>query len=65
MSLFTITGEKVYGAQIQGRAGDNTMTWDLENKARQAVASGLYFYVLRVEDGPVELTRTEKIAVIK
>jgi hypothetical protein len=65
LALFTITGEEVYKTETQGQAGNNSLIWPLENQARQTVASGLYFYVLRVESGTVALTRTGKIAVIK
>jgi hypothetical protein len=65
LSLFTITGEEVYKTQVQGQAGNNSLVWPLENQGRQAVASGLYFYVLQIESGTVTLTRTGKIAVIK
>jgi len=65
LSLFTITGEEVYKTQVQGQAGNNSLVWPLENQGHQAVASGLYLYVLQVESGMVSLTRTGKIAVIR
>ena len=65
LSLFTLAGEKVYGAQAQGNAGMNTLGWNLSDNSGGPAASGLYLFYLRVVggDGSVE-TRVGKVLVI-
>ncbi|HET9870469.1 MAG TPA: hypothetical protein VFR02_08240, partial [bacterium] len=65
LALYAITGEEVYRTQVEGGAGDNSLVWKVDNQAGQTLASGLYFYILRVENGTTDLTRSGKIAVIK
>lgn len=65
LSLFTLAGEKVYGAQAQGNAGMNSLTWNLSDFSGGQVSSGLYLYYLRVVgiDSSIE-TRTGKVLVL-
>jgi hypothetical protein len=65
LEVFTVTGEGIYSIQVEGTSGMNTLTREVQNNARQGVASGLYLYVLRVDDGTTQETKVGKIAVIK
>lgn len=65
LSLFALTGEQVYSTQVQGNAGLNDMVWNLQNSAGQGIASGLYIYVLRVDNGQGQETKVGKIIVIR
>jgi len=56
-------GQEVYTETIEGTAGLNTITWLLKNKAQSAVASGLYVYVIQVNDGHEITTKTGKVLV--
>jgi len=64
MSLYSLSGEQVYGVQAEGSAGLNTLTWNLQNSAGQAVASGLYIYELRIVSGTDMETKTGKVIVV-
>ena len=65
LSLFALTGEQVYSAQAGGSQGLNTLVWNLQNNARQSTASGLYVYVLRVNDDSSQEMRVGKIVVLR
>lgn len=65
LSIFALTGEKVYSTQAQGNQGLNTLIWEAQNNAGSAVASGLYIYVLQVDDGTEKETRTGKIVILR
>lgn len=64
LSLFALTGEKIFSKQAEGTAGKNQISWDLLNNNASQVASGLYIYYLEVSGSSSEQTRTGKIAVI-
>jgi sugar lactone lactonase YvrE len=63
LSVLTVMGERVYQTSAQGVAGANSLTWDLRNQTDQAVASGLYFYVIRAHEDIQSHTHRGKIAV--
>lgn len=65
LSLLSISGEQVYATQVQGSQGLNTLLWEAENSAHQSVASGLYLYVLQVDDGTVKGNKTGKIVILR
>lgn len=65
LSIFTLTGESVHETAAGGNAGLNELVWKVENQAGQSVASGLYIYVLRVDDGQNRDTIKGKIVVIR
>jgi hypothetical protein len=64
LTIFSISGEEVYSTQAHGEQGLNTLVWKGQNNARQAVASGLYIYMLQVDDGSTHETKLGKIVVI-
>ncbi|HUO57931.1 MAG TPA: NHL repeat-containing protein [bacterium] len=64
LSLFTLTGEGIYQDSMQGTLGLNTMVWTLKNQSESPVASGLYLYLLRVDDGSRVTTYHGKVAVL-
>jgi hypothetical protein len=64
LGLFTLTGEQIYGVQITGNRGLNSLVWDVKNNSGQPVASGLYIYVIRVDDGREATTFKGKLAVL-
>ena len=63
LSLFTVTGESVYQATAQGNIGLNTLTWSLQNQGGGAVASGLYIYMIRTDDGTSTTKYTGKVVI--
>jgi hypothetical protein len=63
LKLYTLFGESVYSTSSSGHAGMNELTWDVCNKARQAVASGLYLYRLEADNGWVTEFKSGKIIV--
>jgi hypothetical protein len=64
LTIFTIIGEELFGAEIEGTPGLNTVIWNTQNKAREEVASGLYLYILRADDGTTQETKVGKILII-
>jgi hypothetical protein len=63
LSIVTLMGEKVFSVAKDSSTGDNELVWDVKNSSHSAVASGLYLYVLEVDDGSSKETRKGKIAV--
>jgi N-acetylneuraminic acid mutarotase len=63
LMIFTLTGEEVYSAGAQGSQGLNTLVWNVTNKARQAVSSGLYLYVLQADNGVSQETKTGDLLI--
>ena len=65
LKLFTLTGEQAYGTQSQGNQGVNTIVWNARNNEGHSVASGLYQYLLQVEDGFTPEIRRGKIVILR
>ncbi len=65
LSIYNLLGELIYQKTADGNSGSNDLVWSLENKSKQSVASGLYVYVLRIDDGGNQNQYTGKIAVIR
>jgi len=57
LKIYNLAGELVYEKE-----GKNKITWNLKNKDGEEVASGIYIYFLRDENGS---TKRGKIGVIK
>ena len=51
LGLYDVAGELVYKTSIQGNAGLNSISWDLQNLSGQKVASGLYVYFIQIAQG--------------
>gem|GEM_PF-3686596 len=64
LTLFAVTGEKVFQEQIQGHAGENMMTWNLANQTGSPVASGLYLFAIQAPSGDGAGPWTGKVVVI-
>lgn len=64
LSLYSLMGEKVYGAELEGASGDNWITWALRNSANQGVASGLYFYCVEISGSGLDELRRGKVLVL-
>lgn len=64
ISLFSLTGELVNQLNATGSAGLNTLTWALDNRSHSSVASGLYVYLLRVDDGVESKVQTGKVVIL-
>jgi hypothetical protein len=64
VALFSVAGEEVYQTTVQGTAGENTISWGLENQSESTVASGLYIYRLEASDGVSSITRMGKVVVL-
>jgi hypothetical protein len=60
-----VSGEEVYDVETEGSAGLNALVWKTQNNIGQPIASGLYIYVLQVNNGTTQETKVGKIAVIK
>jgi hypothetical protein len=60
LGIFTLAGEKIYDTQMEGNAGLNTITWQLQNRVQEVVASGLYLYLLQVN----RETRVGKLVIL-
>ena len=64
LSLYSLAGEEAYQTAASGNAGSNSLVWNLENKTGQPVASGLYIFVLRLDDGTGLSTQVGKVVVL-
>lgn len=64
LSIYEITGELIYQTNETGNVGMNSIPWKLENQRGETVASGIYIYVLKVDDGDQRETRMGKVVVI-
>jgi hypothetical protein len=64
IQLYSLVGERVWQGDLQAGAGLNTLSWDLRNQSGETVASGLYLYVVSIDDGTRLVRRTGKVAVI-
>ena len=63
--LFNLSGEKVYEISLEGKAGKNDLLWNLENQSGQRAASGLYVYVLTLNDGTTVQVQRGKVALLR
>jgi len=64
LSLYSLTGERVYQTTAMGAEGTNSLLWELENQGGEQVASGLYFYVLRVTGPGISAVKIGKVMVL-
>jgi hypothetical protein len=64
LTLYSLSGERIYSANAQGTSGLNTLVWDLTNNQNQPVASGLYIYVLQTTGGGKTENHMGKVVVI-
>ena len=64
LSLYDLAGELVYTVTVQGRAGANTIVWNLQNQSGQKVASGLYIYTLQISQGYPLKPPTGKVVIL-
>ena len=64
VSLFNISGEKIFDEVLGGNPGINTINWGLNNQAGGQVASGLYLYRIEATDGTTVISKTGKVAVL-
>lgn len=65
LTLYSLSGEKVYSTDTQGTAGLNILVWNVTNSGNQPVASGLYIYVINLVDGFQPIRRLGKVVVIR
>jgi hypothetical protein len=47
VTVFSLSGETIWGGAFNGKTGDNELLWQAVNRAGEAVSPGLY--VVRVE----------------
>jgi hypothetical protein len=64
LTLFSLSGEKVYQISTQGGNGLNRIPWNLTNQESVPVASGLYIYLLETNDGISVLSQEGKVVVL-
>ncbi len=65
--VFTVSGELVCeAAELQGKKGYNSYEWDLKNRAKNPVASGVFIYRVKARfESEMEAVALSKMAVIK
>ena len=64
LTLYSLSGEKIFSESAQGTVGLNTLVWDLTNTQNQPVASGLYIYVLQTVGSGKTENHMGKVVVI-
>ena len=64
LTIYNLLGELVNQQTAIGNGGSNDLVWNLDNKERQTVASGLYIYSFLLDDGKNHNRYTGKILVI-
>ncbi|MGH7740345.1 MAG: NHL repeat-containing protein [bacterium] len=64
LSLFSLTGELVYQADLPGQTGVNSLLWGLQNSSGAPVASGLYLYVIQVNGPSGESVQKGQVVVL-
>ena len=65
LALYTLMGDQVYETQMEGVTGPNDLVWSAQNKNGAPVASGLYIYVVRVDNGLQGETRSGKVVILR
>jgi hypothetical protein len=64
LRLFSVIGEQVYAASIEGKTGINDLNWNLRNGLGSRVASGLYLYFVKIDDQSEWMSLKGKILVL-
>jgi hypothetical protein len=64
LSLYSVTGEEAYQTKVFGNTGSNSLVWNLDNQAGESVASGLYIFVLRADNGTGMTTKVGRVVVL-
>ncbi len=62
-TIYSSIGEKMYQSTTQGQTGLNTLTWQARSQTNQAVASGIYSYVIETDEGLSQTFSKGKIFV--
>jgi hypothetical protein len=65
LDIFTITGEEVFTTQVRENQGSPVLVWDTTSNNHQALASGLYIYLLRASGGGLVEFRKGKILIVR
>jgi hypothetical protein len=65
LTIFSLVGEVVYQESLEGASGANNLLWNLDNQAQESIASGLYLYLVQVNDGTSNVNATGKVVVIR
>jgi hypothetical protein len=63
--VFTVEGDLLWTGQFQGRQGDNELIWDGVNRAREAVASGLYLIAVDIQRGSEHEVQTLRVVILR
>ena len=64
LRIYALTGQLVYAQNGLGTAGMNELDWNVDNRSRQKVASGLYIYVFDAQGGNQSVRKIGKILVL-
>jgi hypothetical protein len=64
LTLFSITGEKIFTTERQADAGNSSLIWNIQNNGGQVVASGLYIYLLNITGMGIDQTLSGKVLVL-
>ena len=66
MTIFTLSGRKIWSAEGPARANDNAIAWDGRDADGDAVANGVYLYKLEVRTAEGRtLSRVERLARVR
>ncbi len=66
VSVFTLSGRKIWSAEGSARANDNSITWDGRDADGDPVANGLYLYKLEVRTAEGRtISRVERAARVR
>jgi hypothetical protein len=64
LTLFSLTGERVFKVERQANAGNSSLVWNIQNNGGQTVASGLYIYLLNITGTGIGQTLSGKVLVL-
>ena len=63
LAIYNVADEAVYAQSFAGNTGQNSIPWKPQNQNGQPLASGVYIYHLRVDDGSNHYDKVGKILV--
>jgi hypothetical protein len=65
LSIFTLTGEKVFEEEMVGNQGLNTVLWKCLNQNQVSLSSGLYVFAVQMADSSSVKTEMGKVVIIR
>ncbi len=65
LAIYNLMGELILEKSINGNIGLNDLVWNLKNRSKISVASGLYIYSILIDDGNNRSQLKGKLVVIR